>query len=115
MFTLTLHKFLSSIISDMLETVAFTGQMLDAGYLMLDIQECTWNAIQKHPVSRNKYPKSINNANGFRLNSLSPMQYIMQLSGKLKIDRSSRLIGRGIQHPVSSIQDPESSIQYPGI
>jgi hypothetical protein len=27
----------------MLETVAFSGPMLDAGYLMLDIQECTWN------------------------------------------------------------------------
>jgi hypothetical protein len=35
----------------MLERVAFSGQMLDARYLMLDIQECTWNAIQKHPVS----------------------------------------------------------------
>jgi hypothetical protein len=37
-FTLTLHKFLSSGIADMRETVVFTGQMLDAGYLMLDIQ-----------------------------------------------------------------------------
>jgi hypothetical protein len=37
MLSLTLHKFLSSSISDMLETVAFSGQMLDAGYLMLDI------------------------------------------------------------------------------
>jgi len=66
----------------MFETVAFSGQMLDARYLMLDIQECTWNEIQKHPVSRNiQYPGSINNANGFRLNSLSPIQYFMQLSG----------------------------------
>jgi hypothetical protein len=38
--------------SDMRETVAFSGQMLDAGYLMLDIQECIWKEIQKHPVSR---------------------------------------------------------------
>jgi hypothetical protein len=37
-FTLTLHKFLSSGIADMRETVVFSGQMLDAGYLMLDIQ-----------------------------------------------------------------------------
>jgi len=41
----------------MLETVAFSGQMLDARYLMLDIQEYTWNEIQKtssiqKPVSR---------------------------------------------------------------
>jgi hypothetical protein len=32
--TLTVHKFLTSIISDMLETVAVYGQMLD-------IKECT--------------------------------------------------------------------------
>jgi hypothetical protein len=36
----------------MLEMVAFSGQMLDAGYLMLDIQECTNSEIEKHPVSR---------------------------------------------------------------
>jgi hypothetical protein len=36
-FTLTLHKILPSSIADMRETVAFSGQMLDAGYLMLDI------------------------------------------------------------------------------
>jgi len=74
----------------MLETVAFSGQMLDARYLMLDIQECTWNASQKHPdfgelsraVSRNQYPGSINNATGFRRNSLSPIQYFMQLPGR---------------------------------
>jgi hypothetical protein len=65
----------------MLETVAFSGQMLDARYWMLDIQECTRNAIQKHPVSRNQYPESINNANGFRRNGLSPIQYFIQLPG----------------------------------
>jgi hypothetical protein len=93
MLTLTLHKSLPSIISDMLERLACSGQVLDARYLMLDIQECTWKAIQKHPVSSlpdrsservktgNQYPGSINIANGFRLNSLSPIQYIMQLSG----------------------------------
>jgi len=35
----------------MLETVVFSGQMLDARYWMLDIQECTGNEIKKHPVS----------------------------------------------------------------
>jgi hypothetical protein len=50
-----LQKFLSSIISDRLETVAFSGQMLDARYLMLDIHEGTGNEIQLHPVSRNQY------------------------------------------------------------
>jgi len=43
--------------------------MLDARYLMLDIQECTGNEIQKNPVSRNQYPGSLNYANDFRLNS----------------------------------------------
>jgi hypothetical protein len=33
------------------EMVAFSEQMLDAGYLMLDIQECTNGELQKHPVS----------------------------------------------------------------
>ena len=42
----------------MRETVAFSGQMLDARYLMLNIQECTWNEIQKHPISRNQDPGS---------------------------------------------------------
>jgi hypothetical protein len=63
--------------SDMRETVAFSGHMLvgaviprsgDAGYLMLDIQECTWNEIQKHPGSRNQYPGSVNTCNGFHRN-----------------------------------------------
>jgi hypothetical protein len=55
--------------------------MLDARYLMLDIQECSDNEIKKHPVSRNQYPGSINVATGFRRNSLSAIQYIMQLFG----------------------------------
>jgi hypothetical protein len=65
--------------------------MLDARYLMLDIQEGTENEIQNHPVSSlpgrsseraktgNQYPGSINIATGFRRNNLSPMQYFMQL------------------------------------
>ena len=52
----------------MLEMVAFSGQMLDAGYLMLDIQECTNSEIEKHPVSRNQYPGSVNIGNGFHRN-----------------------------------------------
>ena len=47
--------------------------------LMLDIQECTGNEIQKHPVSRNQYPGSFHIADGFRLSTLSPMQYVMRL------------------------------------
>jgi hypothetical protein len=54
----------------MLEMVAFSRQMLDAGYLMLDIQECTNSVIEKHPVSRNQDPGSVNTGNGFRLNGL---------------------------------------------
>jgi len=61
--------------------------MLDSRYLMLDNQECTGNQIQKHPdfgelsraVSKNQDPGSIHIANGFRLNTLSRMQYGIQL------------------------------------
>ena len=52
--TLTLHKVVSTGIAGMFETVSFSGPMLDAGYLMLDIQECSSNEIQKHPVSSNQ-------------------------------------------------------------
>jgi hypothetical protein len=54
----------------MLEMVAFFRQMLDAGYLMLDIQECANSEIEKHPVSRNQNPGSINTGNCFRRNGL---------------------------------------------
>jgi hypothetical protein len=46
-----LNKLFSTGISSMLEMVAFSGQMLDAGYLMLDIQERTNGEIRKHPAS----------------------------------------------------------------
>jgi len=39
--TLTLHKIISTGIAGIFEPVAFSGPMLDAGYLMLDIQECS--------------------------------------------------------------------------
>ena len=77
----------------MLETVAISGQMLDARYLMPDIQKCTWNEIQK-PVSlrgvgsTSRRPGSIHNANGFRLNSLSPMQ----LSGLPQQGQETRMV-----------------------
>jgi hypothetical protein len=45
-FTRTLHKFLSPGIADIHETVVLSGQMLDAGYLMLDIQQYTNDSIQ---------------------------------------------------------------------
>lgn len=55
-FTLTLYKLFLTCTESMFEMVAFSAKMLDAGYLMLDIQECTHREIQKHPVSRiNRY------------------------------------------------------------
>ena len=54
----------------MLEIVALSGQMLDAGYLMLDIQECADGEIKKHPVSRDQDPGSVNTGHGFRRNGL---------------------------------------------
>jgi len=53
--------------------VAFSGQMLDAGNQMLDIQECNNSEIQKHPISRNQYPGSVNTGNGFRRNGLDKL------------------------------------------
>jgi hypothetical protein len=35
-----------------LETVAFSRQMLDAGFSILDTQECAMDEILKHRVSR---------------------------------------------------------------
>ena len=54
----------------MLEMVVSSEQMLDAGYLMLDIQECTNSDIEKQPVSSNQDPGSVNTGNGFRRNGL---------------------------------------------
>ena len=39
----------------MFNMVVFSGQMLDAGYLMLDIHECTNSEMEKEPVSSNQY------------------------------------------------------------
>ncbi len=36
----------------MFEMVVFFGKMLDAGHLMLDIQECPISETEKQPVSR---------------------------------------------------------------
>jgi hypothetical protein len=63
----------------MIKMVAFSGQMLDAGYQMLDIHEYTKSEIQKHPVSRNQYPGSVNTGNDFHRNSLDRVPYFMQL------------------------------------
>ncbi len=63
----------------MLEMVVSSEQMLDAGYLMLDIQECTNSDIEKQPVSSNQDPGSVNTGNGFRRNGLYIVQYFMQL------------------------------------
>jgi len=45
-----LCKLFSTGIASMLEMVVSSGQMLDAGYLVLDIQECTNSEIEKQPV-----------------------------------------------------------------
>ncbi len=63
----------------MLEMVVSSGQMLDAGYLMLDIQECTNSEIEKQPVPINQHPGSVNTDNDFRRNGLYVVQYFMQL------------------------------------
>ncbi len=42
----------------MLEMVVSSGQILDAGYLMLDIQECTNCEVQRQPVRSNQDPVS---------------------------------------------------------
>ena len=54
----------------MLEMVVSSEQMLDAGYLMLDIQECTNSDIEKQPVSSYQDPGSVNTGNGLRRNGL---------------------------------------------
>jgi hypothetical protein len=50
------------------KTVVFTGTMLDAGYLMLDIPEFAESEIQQHPGSRNQDPGSRNIAKDFHCN-----------------------------------------------
>jgi hypothetical protein len=55
--------------------------MLDARYWMLDIQASTANEIQKHPVSRNQYPGSRDNAKDFHQNDLNPARHFMKLKG----------------------------------
>jgi len=50
--------------------VALFRQMLDAGYWMLAIQECTDGEIQNYQVSRNQYPGSARTGKGFRRNAM---------------------------------------------
>ena len=49
--------------------VFITTQMLDAGYLMLDIQECSNSEIQKYQVSSDQDPGSANADHDFRRNN----------------------------------------------
>ena len=73
----------------MFEMVAFSGQMLDAGYLMLvedpvssgDKKDWTQSEIHKHPVSRNQDPGSANTGSAFHHNDIVCIQYFMQLWG----------------------------------
>ena len=67
-FTPTLHKYFYLFIFGIRKTVVFTATMLDAGYLMLDILEFPTSEIQKHPVSRNQYPGSLNITNDLHYN-----------------------------------------------
>jgi len=54
----------------MLETVAFTGPMLDAGCSMLDNLHAIRSEIHKHPVSRNQYQGSANDSKVFLRDSI---------------------------------------------
>jgi len=63
----------------MLETVAFTGPMPDAGCLMLDNLHAIRSEIHKHPVSRNQYQGSTNYSKVFRRDSIDLVSYLMQL------------------------------------
>jgi len=65
-----LYKLFSTGIASMLEMVVSSEQMLDARYLMLDIQECTNSDIEEQLVSSNLDPESVNTGNGFRRNGL---------------------------------------------
>jgi len=65
-----LHKISSTWHVGNLLLVAFSRQMFDAGYWMLDIQECTVGEIQKHRVSRHLYPGSVRIGKGFRRDGL---------------------------------------------
>jgi hypothetical protein len=74
----------------MRETVAFTTQMPDAGYLMLDIQKCSNSAIQKHPVSGNQYPVSARNGHGLCPPNLDCLQTSMQLTRATPATQSAK-------------------------
>jgi hypothetical protein len=50
MFILTLCELFSTCVDSLLEMVAFSDQILDAGSLMFDIHTCTDARIEKHPV-----------------------------------------------------------------
>ena len=66
------------------KAVNFTRTMLDAGYLMLGIAKFAESEIQKHPVSRNQYPGSLNIANGLHHNGFNIRKYFRQLRGQLR-------------------------------
>jgi hypothetical protein len=74
-----MHKIDLTAIADMLETGAFSGQMLDAGYSMLDNLHAINGGIHKHPVSRNQYPGSVNDSKVFRRDSIDLVSYLILL------------------------------------
>ena len=71
----------------MLETVALTGPILDAGCLILvedpvfggDNLNAIRSEIHKHPVSRNQYQGSANDSKVVRLDNIDLVLYLMQL------------------------------------
>jgi hypothetical protein len=52
--------------------------MLDAGYWMLDNQQCTDGEIQTYRVPRNQYPGSSSTGKGFRRNAMVKVKHFMQ-------------------------------------
>jgi len=62
----------------MLETVVFTGPMLDAGCSMLDNLHAIKSEIHKHPVSRNQYQGSANDSKVFRRDYIDLVLHLMQ-------------------------------------
>jgi hypothetical protein len=52
--------------------------MLDAGYWMLDIQQCTDGEIEKYRVTRNQYPGSSSTGKCFRGNAMVMVSHFMQ-------------------------------------
>ncbi|CAB1074320.1 hypothetical protein D1AOALGA4SA_2139 [Olavius algarvensis Delta 1 endosymbiont] len=60
---------MSTSLADVLETVVIYEQMLDAGYSMLDDQECSIGEFHQHPVSRKQNRESVKTGNSLHCGS----------------------------------------------